>query len=272
MSNLIFYIFIFVFGLIIGSFLNCIIYRLNSPEFSFKKSLAGRSFCPYCRHSLNWQDLIPLFSFLFLKGKCRYCGGSISWRYPIVEITTGFLFVFFFQKYFSIDTYISSWINIAYYWFITSSLLIIFFYDLKHQLIPDKIVYPAIGLSFLFLFFNIWNFGNWNFYEIISTGTGIIPSFFFLAINLFSQGKWMGLGDFKLALLMGLVLGWPAILFALILAFYSGAIIGIAAIISGSKKMKSEIPFAPFLVAGTFATIFWQDEFTSWFERLFLLE
>ena len=137
----VFHLAIFLFGLAVGSFLNSIIYRLQTGE-SF---LIGRSFCPYCRHQLGWQDLIPIFSFLILKGKCRYCQKPISWQYPLVEFTTGILFFLIFT-YFPYDR-LSFMYNLFFYWIITSFLIIIFVYDLRHYIIPDKVIYPAIIVS-----------------------------------------------------------------------------------------------------------------------------
>ena len=131
------YFFIFLFGLTIGSFLNCVIYRLEKSE-SFLK---GRSYCPNCKHILGWQDLIPVFSFLILKGKCRYCQQKISWQYPLVELFTGLIFLFVF--------YI---LHSTFYILISCFLIVIFVYDLKYSLIPDKIIYPAIILSLIFNF------------------------------------------------------------------------------------------------------------------------
>ena len=103
MFNFLIYLFIFVFGTICGSFLNCVIYRLALPSFSLKNlgGLKGRSYCPHCKHILNWRDLIPIFSFLILKGKCRYCSQKISWQYPLVELATGILFVLVIHYTFS---------------------------------------------------------------------------------------------------------------------------------------------------------------------------
>lgn len=240
------YFLIFLFGLAVGSFLNSVIYRLEKGESPFQ----GRSYCPRCRHQLNWPDLIPLLSFLILRGKCRYCRKPISWQYPLVEIATATIFLL-------VSLTISN-IYTGVYLLLTSSFLIaIFVYDLKHYIIPDKIIYPAIILVFFYQLFGIWNLGNWNLSGIWNLGFGLLPSLFFLAIILFSQGQWMGLGDFKLAVFMGLFLGWPNILVALFLAFLSGAIIGIGLIILKKKTLKSEVPFGPFLVAGTFVALFW---------------
>ncbi len=251
-----FYFFIFLLGLAVGSFLNCIIYRLETGQ-SF---LRGRSFCPHCSHQLNFWDLIPVFSFLMLRGRCRYCHQKISWQYPLVEMATGLLFLSIFNFQFSIFNFI-----------IVPFLIIIFVYDLKHYIIPDRVIYSAIGIAFLYQLFEIWNFGNWDLFRIWDLGFGILPAFFFLAIILLSKGRWMGLGDFKLAILMGLILGFPNILVALFSAFFFGAIIGVGLIISGKKTLKSEVPFGPFLVTSTFIALFWGRTIIDWYLGLLIL-
>jgi len=262
---------VFLFGLIIGSFLNCVIYRLALPSANEGGGLKNRSYCPHCKHLLSWQDLIPVFSFIFLKGKCRYCQKPISLQYPIVEISTGLMFLLIFNQ-FSIGeedfvlffTFASTngssvfnFLNLIYYWTIASFLIVIFVYDLKHYIIPDKVIYPAIAIA---LIFN---------YSILSA---ILAAAFFLSIVLISRGKWMGVGDIKLAFFMGLVLSWPNILLALFLAFFIGATVGVGLIISNKKTLKSEIPFGPFLVTGTFLVLFWGNELISWYQGLFLVK
>ncbi len=225
---MLFYLFIFILGLAVGSFLNCVIYRLETGG-SF---LRGRSFCPHCKHFLGWPDLIPVLSFLILKGRCRYCHKKISFQYPLVEIATGLLFLLIFNFQFSIFNYL-----------IAPFLVIIFVYDLKHFIIPDEVIYPAIAIA------AICNFSAWP--------SALGAAAFFGAIVLISRGKWMGVGDIKLGFLMGLILGWPNILVALFLAFLIGAIIGVGLIVSGKKTLKSEVPFGPFLVTGTIISLFW---------------
>ena len=256
---------IFIFGLVVGSFLNCVIYRLEHGS-SF---LRGRSFCPYCKHVLSWLDLIPVISFLILKGKCRYCQKPISAQYPLVELATAaiFLFIFFLPNIYPIGQFIS----MLFYLVISSFLIIIFVYDLKHYLIPDKIIYSAIAVTCLYQLFRIWNFANWDLFRISDLGFGILPALFLLAIIVISRGHWMGLGDFKLAILMGLLLGWPEIVVALFSAFLIGAIIGAGLIIAGKKTLKSEVPFGPFLVSGTFLAMFWGKQIVDWYSSLFLI-
>jgi prepilin signal peptidase PulO-like enzyme (type II secretory pathway) len=255
--DFLFYFLVFVLGSVVGSFLNCVIYRLETRE-SFLK---GRSCCPHCKHILSWKDLIPIFSFLILKGKCRYCKKKISLQYPLVELFTAILFL--------LPVYITlySSVDLIFYWIISSFLIIIFVFDLKHYLIPDKIIYPAIVIAFLnqILTSNIEHLTS----NLI---LGILPSLFFLAIILISHETWMGFGDFKLSILMGLILGWPKILVALFFAFFIGAVVGLILISLKRKKMKSQIPFAPFLISGTFLTIFFGEEIIDWYLKLILLK
>jgi len=272
------YLFIFVFGTICGSFLNCVIYRLEIGE-SFLK---GRSYCPHCKHVLTWQDLIPIFSFLILKGKCRYCHQKISWQYPLVELATGILFVstliYFFSKTSILVNSAMTELTSIYYLVIACFLIIIFVYDLKHYIIPDKVIYPAIAITFLYQLFKIWDLGfvpNFEFrisnFQTLANPllSAFLASLFFLMIVLISQGKWMGVGDIKLAFLMGLILSFPNILVALFLAFFIGAIIGIGLIIARKKTLKSEIPFGPFLVSGTFLALFLGQRILGWYLNLF---
>ena len=271
MQNNIYYIFVLVFGLIIGSFLNCVIYRLERNE-----KLSGRSYCPNCKHTLNWLDLIPVFSFLFLAGKCRYCRAKISIQYPLIELLTGILYVLIFWSlgfHWAIGIKMRDLINLLFSFYIISALIVIFVYDLKHYLIPDKVLFPAIIITFLYRFLD--NLLNW---DIIGNYifAALIAFVFFLAIYLISKGRWMGFGDVKLAILLGLILGFPDILVGLFLAFFFGAIIGVGAIFlslpAGSQAkigFKSEIPFGPFLITGTLITMFWGQQIIDFYLSFF---
>lgn len=258
--NCLLYFFVFLLGLCIGSFLNCVIYRLEE-----EKTLAGRSFCPHCKHILAWKDLAPVFSFLFLAGKCRYCRKKISVQYPLVEFATGLLFVFILWKLGAGQALaIGFWdlLNFGFLLYIASALIAIFVYDLKHYLIPDKVLFPAIVISAIYKL----AMAEWGVILAILVGAG-----FFFAIWFISGGKWMGFGDVKLAILMGLLLGWPNILCALFLAFAFGAIIGLILMVFQKKGLKSELPFGPFLVLGTFIALFWGQPIINWYLGKFLL-
>jgi len=264
------YLLIFIFGLIVGSFLNCVIFRLEKG----KSFLKGRSHCPDCKHTLAWHDLIPVLSFIILKRRCRYCKKPISWQYPLVEIATGILFVLIINNQLSVINYQLSIISYIYYLLIISLLIIIFVYDLKHFIILDKVLFPAIAISFLYLIINNQLLPA----RIVtqSAAGGIINYFlsalgaftFFLFIYLISKGRWLGFGDVKLAILLGLLLGWPRIILALFLSFVIGGIIGLGLIVFSKKKLKSEVPFAPFLIFGTLIALFWGELIIDWYLSL----
>jgi len=255
-----FYILIFIFGAMAGSFLNCVIYRVEVG----KSFTGGQSFCPKCKHSLNWRDLVPVFSFMFLRGRCRYCGEKISLQYPAVEIATGCLFLIsyflFLNHFLFLDFYLLAagvcLLAIIYL------LELIFIYDLKHYIIPDKFVFSAIGLAVIYQVIG-------NFSELIITSLAAISAagFFFL-IWAISRGKWMGFGDVKLAFLLGFLLGWPSMLVGLFLAFMLGSVVGLVLIGFGKKTMKSQVPFGPFLIAGAFVAFLWGQKIVGWYLRL----
>ncbi len=250
-------IFVFILGLCIGSFLNCVIYRLEKKQ-SFIK---GRSYCPHCKHTLIWSDLIPVFSFLFFKGKCRYCKKKISIQYPIVEITTGLVFLFIYYQIMGFSQLtIGNIITLCFLFIVSSFFIIIFVYDLKHYIILDKVLFPTIIIVLLYLL--IFN-ATFLFFNSLLTAIG--TSTFFALIFFLSKGEWIGFGDVKLAVLLGLLLGFPNILVGLFLAFFFGAIIGLTLMFFQKKGLKSEIPFAPFLIIGTFIAMFFGGHMIQWY-------
>jgi len=241
-----YYIIIFIFGTIIGSFLNVIINRYNTGI-----SINGRSVCFSCGKKLLWYELVPIVSFLVQGGRCRGCESRISFQYPIIEITTGLLFLLTYKLQITIH-------ELLYYWIISSLLIVITVYDFKHKIIPNSFVYAFIILSFLGLFVTFLPVGIYlpNRWELLAGPILAVP---FALLWLLSRGTWMGLGDAKLALGIGWLLGLYYGLSAIILAFWIGAVWGIILLIMshtglflGGKKltMKSEIPFGPFLVLG----------------------
>ena len=259
---------VFIFGLVFGSFLNVVVYRLKSGE----PIGLSRSFCPYCKTTLKWYDLVPLLSFIYLRGRCRYCRKKISWQYPIVEILSGLIWVIVAYKsnfQFSIFNFQSisnfQFLNFIYYIFILSALLVIAVYDFKWRIIPDKIIYPAIVVVLIFNLFEISKYQNimiflWPFL------VALIAFLFFFMFFYFSKGRAMGLGDAKLSFLIGLFLSPLLAIAAFMLAFVIGAIfgiilIGLGKIFSHYKKwgMKSQIAFGPFLVLGAFLAFFFSD-------------
>ena len=254
------FILIFLLGIIIGSFLNVVIYRFNTGK-SFVK---GRSICMSCNKSLRWYELIPLFSFLIQSGKCRRCATKISHQYPIVELGTGLIFVllaFHFLPILSIS-YWSFIFFLSLFAFIFSLLIVISVYDIRHKIIPDKLVYIYIIVSFLSIFIVSSSSGlSFSLPSLLAILSGPIVALPFAFLWLISKGKWMGLGDAKLILGIGWMLGPILALSALVIAFWIGAIVGLFVIFfsrnlsqldkTGKVGMKTEIPFAPFLIIGT---------------------
>ena len=194
----------------------------------------------------------------------------------MVEIATGLLFVLFYDLRMSWMSDIPRMSDIpisafgAAFGFVTIPfLVVIFVYDLKHYIIPDKVIYPAIGVALIYDLRMFWMLDIRGMSDILISAFGAAA--FFLAIVLISRGKWMGVGDIKLAFLMGLMLSYPNIIIALFLAMIIGAIIGVGLIILGKKGLKSEVPFGPFLVIGTFIALFWGKEIINWYVQSFFL-
>jgi len=249
---------IFIFGLIIGSFLNCVIWRLYKEE-SF---IGGKSYCLHCHHSLGLWDLFPILSYLFLRGKCRYCKGNISIQYPLVELLTATIFSLIYLHFGIISLSLIFWL------IMTALLIIIFVFDLKYFIIPDEVIYPAIFLSIAWILYSFFS-GMINSQEVILIIiTSLGASFFFYLLWFFSKGMAMGFGDVKLALLIGLLLGFPNAIVGIFLGFLLGAIIGSAMVFLKKKGMGSEVPFAPFLVVGIIITFFYGNRIVDWYLSL----
>jgi prepilin signal peptidase PulO-like enzyme (type II secretory pathway) len=259
------FFFVFVFGTIIGSFLNVVALRFKTG-----RSVGGRSFCFSCGKTLTAFELIPVFSYLFQRGKCKGCKSSISGQYPLVEFITGIVFA-------TIAIVASNIFWFVLYCAAFSVLIVIAIYDSRHKIIPDS-------LSFIFAVIGLIAFLNRYWGNIVSVNAGIaflaglllfLPFFF---LWLVSDGLWMGLGDAKLAVGIGWLLGLASGFSAIILGIWIGAFWSVLQIIvnryrKGKKlSLKSEIPLAPFLIIGTFlALIFTPDIFSinDWVSILF---
>lgn len=225
-------IILFIFGAIVGSFLNVIGLRYNSGL-----SLGGRSSCPSCGKKLRPKELLPILSYIFFRGRCSGCRVNISLQYPAVEILTGLVFATVFNLPFPIFNKLILLLVFCIY-------IVILIYDFRHKIIPDMLVYSAILLSVV----GRWLFGG----AMLDWLAGPVISVFFAVIWLLSRGRAIGFGDAKLGLSLGLLLGAANGFSGIILAFWIGAAYGIFAMIFSSKKltMKSEVPFAPFLILG----------------------
>jgi len=286
------YLFLFIFGLAVGSFINVVSLRYQpGQKLLDRKIIGGRSHCPNCHKKLNWYELIPVISFLIQKGKCRHCGHRLSLQYPLVEILSGLIFVFVplvLTYNLQPTTYNFLSLLVVSCWLLVFLLfLLLSIIDLRHSIIPDSInlslailgiilIVAYQKLSYLFS----WNpnfSGRFSFFKYYALPLDFLPAsivnsqwsifinhlfavllgrFIFGLIIFFSRGRAMGMGDFKLIGALGLIFGWPDILMVIALSFIIGAIVGIIFLIKKKKKIKDAIPFGPFLVIGSSLTFF----------------
>lgn len=245
---------IFIFGAIIGSFLNVVILRYRSG-----RTLGGRSACMVCSKTLQWYELIPLGSFFTQGGKCTKCKTHISWQYPFVEAITGLLFVALYYRfaYLISGTPLLFAILFGYFAFLISVLIVLSVYDIKHKILPDQLVILFASVTFIGMFFLKGDAIILHIPSYTQFLAGIILPAPFSLIWLLSKGKWMGLGDAKLMIGIGFLLGLSSGAAAIMLSFWVGAIISVIAVIFGSclrknrVTLKSAIPFGPFLAIGT---------------------
>lgn len=281
MNNL-YSVVLFIFGLVIGSFLNVVALRYRSTFKllnlqTLKLYLGGRSKCPICHKTLSWHELIPVFSFLAQKKKCRHCGHSISLQYPLVEILSGLIFVF-------VPLITNYQLSITTIWILIFLLfLLLSIIDFRQSIIPDQInlflavlgviliianrQLPIIDRSFFGYYALLFDF---NLSILINhLSAAVIAMIFFGLIIFLSRGKAMGMGDFKLVGALGLIFGWPDILMILFLAFVIGAAFSIVLLIGKKKKIKETVPFGPFLVAASFLTFFCGYQIINGYFKLF---
>ena len=248
-------VFVSVSGLIIGSFLNCLIWRLYKEE-----SLGGRSYCPKCRHELSWYENIPVFSFIFLRGKCHHCREKISWQYPLVEIITAILFVLTFLH----DSYQPQFsLLLARDWLLVATLVIVFVYDFRWQLIPMTLIWP---MCFVFFVFNILLGFSWLAIII----SGLVAAAFFLAQYFITKRRGLGEGDIWLGLLLGISFPSLSQLFLIMVLSYGiGAVVSLFLVSLEKKTGKSRIALGPFLAIGAIITLIWGEAIIGWYLGLF---
>ena len=222
--------------------------------------LVGRSRCDLCLHKLSWLDLIPLVSFIILQGKCRYCKKFIGWKYPITEATTGLLFILtaYYMPYHSSGSYL---IDLIYYIFIISILIVIFFTDLFYGIIPFWAV--VLGSASAILWHLLFPAADISILNYVLSAIGSFLAF--LCLFLITKRRGIGFGDVMYVFFMGLVLGFPTTILGFYIAFITGALISLILIGLKKKKMKGgTIPFGPFLVTGTFISLLWGNVIISW--------
>lgn len=242
-----------VLGLIVGSFANVVIYRLPRQE----SVVWPGSHCPHCQAPIRWYDNIPLLSFLLLRARCRGCGTPIHWRYPVVEALTAALFIQ------SVDAF-GVTLRAAESMVLGTVLLIVFFIDLDHYIIPNRITYPGILVGLLFTL----ALAGWR-AAAIAAVTALALGGVFILINIISARllgeEGMGMGDAKLAAMIGAFLGWPIGAVAILLGVFLGGAIGICLLALRLRGRREQIPFGPALAAGAIVAMWWGPRLLHWY-------
>lgn len=250
-------LYFFVFGSITGSFLNVLIDRLPKKHYT----LLGRSHCAHCKKTLSPFDLIPIFSYLFLRGKCRKCKAKIPPRIFLVECATGVFFAGLYLHFLLVGYSLQAFVYLL---IIISSSIAIFFTDLEYGIIPDEtLVLMGVTIVAYSLFF-----APAELPIKLLTASGAF--FLFFLLFLFTKGRGMGFGDVKLSFIMGLFLSFPKIVAGLYLAFLTGATVSIILVLWRKKSFKKgTIPFGPFIIASMLVAYFLGNQILAVFFRFF---
>lgn len=287
-----------VLGLAIGSFLNVVALRYNPDKFIFnRRTLGGRSACPKCANKLNWFELVPLLSFVFLRGRCRNCKNPISFQYPLVEIFSALIFLFIpLFVHSSKFLVLTGNMNLGgaekiilsvLFILVFLTLLLVFLIDLRLKIIPDELNLFLIILGAIFIFYTSGGFNltggsflgsyagifglrsNIWLNHLLAFGFGAL---FFGALIFITRGRGMGMGDLKLSAALGFLFGWPDVLLIVALAFILGSVVGLFAMLAQGKRWKSYLPFGPFLALASLIIFFWGHDLVSIYFKLFSLE
>lgn len=255
MIKIISYIIVLIYGLIIGSFLNVCIYRIP-----LNQSIAyPPSNCPSCNTRLKWKDLMPVISYIILRGKCRYCGEKISIRYPLQELFTALIFLFTYHNY-GFSLYFFKYVILFCFLIVISNI------DIKHQDVYTVTTIPGITVGIIFAiteqYFSMASGVNYFLGGLIASG--------FIALIVYITGA-MGEGDIEIAGLCGIFIGWKLTILMIILAFITGGVIGILLIATKIKGRKDYIAFGPYLALGTTLAIFFGNFIINYYVKLFFI-
>jgi len=277
------YLFVFMLGAIVGSFLNVVIHRVpNEQSIVFPNSA-----CPHCGTPIRAYDNIPILSWLLLRGECRSCSGPIAARYPSVELLTGLLFVLVYWQ-------IGLTPILPVYLAFVSAMVALIFIDAEHMILPNVITYPlliaAVALRVLFPLIFTENYFSDTLYApavYLMEGPAWLVSFFGAAIGALVGGGslwivgelWkrlrgvdaMGLGDVKMMLGVGALLGWRLVALSIFLGAFSGAVIGLILIAKQKdKNLQTQIPFGVFLGTGSILSLLFGEQLIAWYTRMFV--
>lgn len=267
-------------GLCFGSFVNALAWRLHQQGLPKKKrplpdkelSVArGRSMCPHCHHTLAWYDLLPVFSWLSLKGKCRYCKTPISWQYPVVELVTASLFVISYTFWHTDLSTLSAVVSFCLWLAALVAFMALVIYDIRWMLLPNKIVFPLVVIGALSVLIRTVvsddPFGT----ALMAVGSMAVAGGIFYALFQISNGAWIGGGDVKLGFAIGLLLGTPFLAFLMLfLASLLGLVVATPSVLVKRSKLSAKIPFGPFLIASTIIVMLLGQQIIDWYTTTFL--
>jgi prepilin signal peptidase PulO-like enzyme (type II secretory pathway) len=271
------YILLAWLGLAFGSFVNALVWRLHEQSIrkkSKKKDLSivnGRSVCPHCRHQLAWYDLLPVISWLWLRGKCRYCKKPISAQYPAVELALALVFMLSYA-YWPTDVTGWQWILFLSWLLAAVGLMALLVYDMRWMLLPNKIIYPtllvAAGGRLIYILgaetHKLHALAFWGLAVVVSSGI-------FWVLFTISKGKWIGYGDVRLGLITGTLLATPKKSFLMIfMASLIGVVFIAPALATGKKTLAARMPFGPFLILATAICVLFGQSIVDWYSRVFL--
>lgn len=285
----------FLLGLAFGSFINVLVFRLNpqkeNEELSLSEVISGRSRCLFCGKKLHWYELIPLISFLIQRGRCRSCRAKLSWQYPLVEGLTGLSFSLVYWRLINFPGLRlvlgnAFWFYLFLWWLISSTLLAIAVFDFRYYLIPNfLLIFLSLlgGVINLFYFFQpsleyrTGVYFSENYFYLLGQDNWLIRLLPAIVLGLMtiglayllSQGRAMGLGDLWLVLGLGLIFGWPDILWVLMLSFIFGTLVSLILISLRKKGLKDIVPFGPFLVLGALTMFLFGAKILSVYFYLF---
>jgi len=257
----------FAFGTIIGSFLNVVIWRLPRQQ-----SLGGRSHCPHCGYTLKAVNLLPVISYVLQGGSCVNCNKRISARYPLIEVITGMLFAAAAVHSLAFGINALAVLELLRLLFVIAVLVAVFVIDLEHYLILDVVIFPAVGVTLVLnLLIDLMAHKSVLTFTSLTGGgvaAALLAAGFFYVLWRVSAGKWMGFGDVKLNIFLGLVLGFPGIAVGLFLAFMIGSGVGLALIALKLKQLQSRVPFGTFLSIGAILALFYGHQLAKWYASL----
>ncbi|MFH0890924.1 MAG: prepilin peptidase [Candidatus Liptonbacteria bacterium] len=264
------FIYLLLLGFAVGSFLNVVALRYDPDKFLFgRRVIGGRSHCPYCRKTLRWYELIPLLSFVIQAGRCRSCKAKLDFQYPAVELIAGFIAVWTplsVKSHLALTPEASIPVVSALWMLVFWSFLLLALIDLRLHLIPDELNFFLIILGFVLLLVTPPSpLGNTSFMGAYSLMFGLDQSIwishfaaaafgmiFIGTLIAVTKGRGMGLGDLKLATVLGLLFGWPDIVLVLLLAFVIGSAVALLLMALGEQRLKGKIAFGPYLVLASF--------------------